>query len=116
MPEKIDWWEQVLRWLQSYLPVLGGFSIATTIAYIRERREGAHWKQSLGEAITCGLLSVGAIRLLDWWLSQHGNTEAWEMLAEFCGASIGFLGTKKVYALFEAVIQIVKNRLGAKND
>lgn len=116
MPDKIEWWEQLLRWLQNILPLLGSFSFATAIAYIRERREGSHWKQSLGEAIMCGLLSVGTIRLIDWWLSRSGDAEAWSVLAEFCGVMIGFLGTKKLYALFEVVIQIIKNRFGAKND
>ncbi|SUC47634.1 Uncharacterised protein [Providencia stuartii] len=44
MPDKYEWWEPILRWLQYYLPLIGGFSIATTIAYIRERREGMLWK------------------------------------------------------------------------
>ncbi|WP_434171254.1 hypothetical protein AHYW_002639 [Providencia manganoxydans] len=113
MPDKIEWWEQILRWLQSYIPLLGGFSIATTIAYIRERREGARWRQSFGEALMCGLLSVGTIRLIDWWLSRSGHADEWELLAEFCGAAIGFLGTKKVYALFEIILQLIKNRFGA---
>lgn len=116
MPDKFEWWEQILRWLQNILPLLGGFSIATTIAYIRERREGSRWRQSLGEAIMCGLLSVGTIRLIDWWLSRSGDAESWALLAEFCGAAIGFLGTKKLYALFEGAVQIVKNRFGVKND
>ncbi|MEY1028979.1 phage holin family protein [Providencia stuartii] len=104
MPDKYEWWEPILRWLQYYLPLIGGFSIATTIAYIRERREGMLWKQSLLEALMCGLLSVGTIRFIEWWLAQNGNTESWSLLAEFCGVVIGFLGTKKLYGIFEMII------------
>ncbi len=116
MPDKFEWWEQVWRAIQPYLPFIGGFSIATIIAYIRERREGSPWKQSFGEALTCGFLTVGLIRLIEWWLVYKGYSDSWESLAEFCGAAIGFLGSKKVYALFEAIIQIIKNRFGVKND
>ena len=117
MPEKTGLWEQVLQWLQNALPVVGGFSMGTVIAYIRERRTGTRWRQSLGEALMCGLLSVGTIRLINWWLSRSGNTDEWELLAEFCGVAIGFLGTEKLYALFEGAVQIIKNRFGGtKSD
>ena len=112
MPDKYEWWVPILRWLQSYLPLIAGFSIATTIAYIRERREGTMWRQSLGEALMCGLLSVGTIRFIAWWLEQSGNAQSWGLLAEFCGGIVGFLGTKKLYGLFEIVIQLVKKRFG----
>ncbi|MEX6313295.1 phage holin family protein [Providencia manganoxydans] len=116
MPDKIEWWEQILRWLQNILPLLGGFTLATTIAYIRERQAGSQWKRSLAEALMCGLLSVGTIRFIDWWLSRSGDAESWAVLAEFCGVVIGFLGTKKLYALCEGIVQIIKNRFGVKND
>lgn len=115
MPEKFEW-EQILRWLQSILPLLGGFTIATTIAYIRERQAGSQWKRSLGEAVMCGLLSVGTIRFIDWWLSRSGDASSWALLAEFCGVVIGFLGTKKLYALFEGAVKIVKAKFGVKDD
>ena len=120
MPDKIEWWQQIWRAIQPYLPFIGGFSIGAIIAYIRERREGTHWKHSLGEAITCGFLTVGLIRLMEWWLAYKGYSESWESLAEFCGAVIGFLGTKKVYHFLtlvaptsvQLVIQLIKNRFG----
>ncbi|HHQ6611317.1 phage holin family protein [Morganella sp. GD04133] len=114
MPDKIDWWEQIFRWLQNALPFIGGFSFSAAMAYIRERRLGTRWRQSLGEAIMCGLLSVGTIRLIDWWFSRSGDAESWAVLAEFSGVMIGFLGTKKVYALLEWGMRVVKNRFGAK--
>ncbi|MEX6425528.1 phage holin family protein [Providencia manganoxydans] len=75
-------------------------------------QQGMLWKQSLGEALMCGLLSVGTIRFLEWWLAQSGNTEAWDLLAEFCGVVVGFLGTKKLYSLIELIIQFIKKRFG----
>ncbi|HGN2963134.1 TPA: phage holin family protein [Proteus mirabilis] len=63
MPEKFEW-EQILRWLQSVLPLLGGFTIATTIAYIRERQAGSQWKRSLGEAVMCACLVLELFGLL----------------------------------------------------
>ncbi|MGL5951582.1 MAG: hypothetical protein ACRCZ3_00310 [Providencia rustigianii] len=44
--EEFEWGEPILCWLQNTLPLLGGFSIATTIAYIRECREGSLWRHS----------------------------------------------------------------------
>ncbi|ETO41471.1 phage holin family protein [Morganella sp. EGD-HP17] len=116
MPDKFDWWAQILRWLQNATPLLGGFSVATIIAYIRERRDGSRWKQSLGEAVICGLLSVGTIRFMDWWLLRSGDTGSWGLLAEFCGAMIGFLGTRKLYVLLELAAKVIKNKLGVKDD
>lgn len=112
MPDKYEWWGSVFRWLQSYLPFIGGFTFAALVAYIRERQQGMLWKQSLGEALMCRLLSVGTIRFLEWWLAQSGNTEAWDLLAEFCGVVVGFLGTKKLYSLIELIIQFIKKRFG----
>ncbi|WP_413492387.1 phage holin family protein [Morganella psychrotolerans] len=115
MPNKFEWWEQILHWLQNALPFIGGFFMSATISYIRERREGSCRRQSLGESITCGLLSVGAIRLIAWQFTRSGDDESWVILAEFCGVMIGFLGTKKLYALFDGAVQIFKNRFGDKN-
>lgn len=90
MSDKIDWWKQIFRWLQNALPFFGGFSFSAAMAYIRERRMGTRRGQSLGEAIMCGLLSVGTIRLIDWWFSRSGDAESWEVLAEFSDVMIGF--------------------------
>ncbi|MCR4179846.1 MULTISPECIES: phage holin family protein [Providencia] len=43
---------------------LSGVTLATFIAFVRERREGNTTRQSFAEAVLCGVLTVGAIRAL----------------------------------------------------
>lgn len=112
MPDKIEWWEQLLRWLASTLPLLGGSSFAIAIAYIRERKDGTSWKRSLAEAFMCGFLTIGTIRFIEWVLSYYSVSASVDLLAEFCGAVIGFLGTKKLYLIFEGIFLIIKRRFG----
>lgn len=113
MPEKnIDFWAQFLRWIQINLPFLSGVTLATFIAFIRERREGNTTRQSFAEAVMCGALTVGAIRAFDLVLHYMGLSDSWTSLAEFCGAMIGFLGTKKLSRVLDTIFIFIKNKLG----
>ncbi|MEX9756191.1 phage holin family protein [Providencia vermicola] len=91
---------------------LSGVTLATFIAFVRERREGNTTRQSFAEAVLCGVLTVGAIRTLEWGLIYMGFSDSWSSLAEFCGAMVGFLGTKKLSRIIDAVFMFIKNKFG----
>lgn len=113
MPDKnFDIWAQILRWIQINLPFLSGVTLATFIAFVRERREGNTTRQSFAEAVLCGAITVGAIRALEWGLIYMGFSDGWSSLAEFCGAMVGFLGTKKLSRIIDAVFMFIKNKFG----
>nr|WP_314265607.1 phage holin family protein [uncultured Moellerella sp.] len=113
MPEKnIDFWAQLWRWIQINIPFLSGITLAALIGFIREKREGNSGLQSFSEAVMCGLISVGAIRALEWLLLYTEFPKSWSSLAEFCGAMIGFFGTKKLSSSFDSILGFVRNKFG----
>lgn len=112
--KNIDFWEQVLRLAQLNFPLLSGVLLATLISFIREWREGNSAYQSLAEAIICAAITVSAIRALQWLLAHFGYADAWSSLSEFCGAMIGFLGTKKIGWVADSVLILIKKRSGDK--
>nr|ELR5111716.1 phage holin family protein [Providencia stuartii] len=115
MHEKnIDFWEQIFRWVQLNFPLLSGVMLATLIAFIREWRDGNSTWQSLAEAVICGAITVSAIRALQWLLVYMNYSEAWSSLAEFCGAMIGFLGTKKISWIVDSLLISMKKRYEEK--
>lgn len=111
----IEWWSQVWRIIQANMPLLSGITLATLIGFIREKREGNSVWQSLGEAAMCGLLSVAAIRSLEWVFMYFELPPTWQSLAEFCGAAVGFLGTKKLSRIADAFFLFIKNKFGVNN-
>ncbi|MCL8327398.1 phage holin family protein, partial [Providencia thailandensis] len=111
MHEKnIDFWAQVFRWVQLNLPLLSGVMLATLIAFVREWRESKSTWQSLAEAVICGAITVSAIRALQWLLVYLNYSDAWSSLAEFCGAMIGFLGTKKLSWVIDSMLIAIQKR------
>ncbi|EMU9122368.1 phage holin family protein [Providencia stuartii] len=111
MHEKnIDFWAQVFRWVQLNLPLLSGVMLATLIAFVREWRESKSTWQSLAEAVICGAITVSAIRALQWLLVYLNYSDAWSSLAEFCGAMIGFLGTKKLSWVIDSILIAIQKR------
>ncbi|HGN2957834.1 phage holin family protein [Proteus mirabilis] len=94
------------------MPFLSGVTLATFIALVRERREGSSTRKSFAEAVLCGALTVGAIRVFDLGIHYMGLSDSWTSLAEFCGAMIGFLGTKKLSRVLDTIFIFIKNKLG----
>lgn len=112
--KNIDFLAQILRWVQLNFPLLSGVILATFIAFIREWREGNSAWQSLAEAVICGAITVSAIGALQWLHVYMNYSEAWSSLAEFCGAVIGFLGTKKISWIVDSFLITIKRRYGEK--
>ncbi|MDR0219366.1 MAG: phage holin, lambda family [Enterobacteriaceae bacterium] len=106
MPNKDPtFWSQLWDWIVINAPLLSGVFLAIITSLAREKREGSGWKVSLIEAVICAAISVGVINALEW-----ANLPL--SLAQFFGAFIGFLGTKKIGAVVDAVFTFFKNKFG----
>ncbi|MDH0356217.1 phage holin, lambda family [Morganella sp. GD04133] len=106
MPEKnTELWTQVWSWISINAPLLAGVALAAMTAFTREKREGAGWKASLSEAFICSCISIGIITGLEYVALPLS-------LAQFFGVFIGFLGTKKIGVVTDAVFSFFKNRFG----
>ncbi|PHM47149.1 phage holin, lambda family [Xenorhabdus miraniensis] len=106
MTEKnTEFWIQVWDWILINAPLIAGVLLAAMTAFTREKREGAGWKASLAEAFICAAISVGIINALEW-----ANLPL--SLAQFFGVLIGFLGTKKIGSVVDAVFTFFKNKFG----
>ncbi len=106
MPEKnTEFWTQLWDWIVINIPLLSGIFLAVTTAIAREKREGSSWKASLIEAVICAAISVGIINALEW-------AQLPLSLAQFFGVLIGFLGTRKIGAVADAVFTFFKNKFG----
>lgn len=98
MPEKnISFWTEVWNWLNTNTPVISGALLAFIVAVARARKEGESLKNTLLEAILCGILSLGIISAFEYF-GLPSN------LATLFGVIIGFLGTKKLGGILDAVI------------
>ncbi|WP_068445082.1 phage holin, lambda family [Providencia heimbachae] len=106
MPDKnTEFWVQVWDWITINAPLIAGVLLAAMTALTREKRDGAGWKSSLAEAFICACISIGIITALEYAKLPIS-------LAQFCGVFIGFLGTKKIGAIVEAVMTFFKNKFG----
>ncbi|EKH6498458.1 phage holin, lambda family [Providencia sp. PROV170] len=106
MPDKnTDIWVQIWDWITINAPLIAGVLLASMTAFTREKREGSGWKASLAEAAICAFISIGIITALEY--AKLPNS-----LAQFFGVFIGFLGTKKIGGIVEAVMSFFKNKFG----
>ncbi|WP_426576699.1 phage holin, lambda family [Xenorhabdus stockiae] len=106
MTEKdTEFWAHVWDWLIINAPFLGGMFLAASTAFAREKRDGSGWKASLVEAFICAAISVGIINALEY-------AQLPLSLAQFFGVLIGFLGTKKIGSMLDAVFTFFKNKFG----
>ncbi|WP_339355281.1 phage holin, lambda family [Xenorhabdus mauleonii] len=100
-----EFWSHVWDWLTINTPLIAGMLLAASIALAREKRDGSSWKASLVEAFICAAISVGIINALEYAQLPLN-------LAQFFGVLIGFLGTKKIGTIFDAVFMFFKNKFG----
>ncbi|WGL93786.1 phage holin, lambda family [Arsenophonus nasoniae] len=113
MPEKnIGFWTQVFTWLQVNAPFLFGILLAAATAFIRERKNGTTRKQSIFEALLCAFISVGVMRALQWLFLYCGIDSSFNLLSEFCGVFIGFIGTKKIMGIIDSILAIFRDKFG----
>lgn len=98
MPVKeTGFWVDVWNWMNTNTPLISGALLALAVAFARSRKEGEDLKASLLEAVLCGMLSLGIISAFEY-VGLPPN------LATLFGVMIGFLGTKKIAEIADAII------------
>lgn len=58
------------------------------------------------KALLCAFISVGVMRALQWLFLYYGINSSFNLLSEFCGVFIGFIGTKKIMGIIDFILAI----------